>query len=252
MHTKDNRQANDLLKKIKQRYSEHKLIVTGDITDDGHSMQYQNAFDALKPFTGNVFIAPGNHDFGAAGNFYSKERALRFDEMLSTPLLQGGTFTGDNTPVINVVKEGDDQVVLIALDTNLETCTPFDFACGEIGDEQLSTLDIILSDPSIAGAVKLLLFHHHPFVRDNPFMELTDARKLMRTIYGRVDVLMFGHKHVYQQWQNRNCIPFILASDNSPGKNWVHEISIKGNKVTVKDVSVKINTRKKTGNKRNP
>lgn len=248
-HTKDNKQANDLLKKIKGSYGEHKLIVTGDITDDGHPMQFQNAFDALEPFKGNIFIAPGNHDFGAAGNFYSRERALRFDEMLSTPLQQGGTFTGDNTPVANVVKEGGDLAVLIALDTNLETYTPFDFACGAVGDEQLSTLEIILSDPSIAGAVKILFFHHHPFVRDNPFMELTDARKLMRTIYGKVDVLMFGHKHVYQQWQNRNGIPFILASDNSPGKDWVHEISIKEKQIKVKDVTLKPNKKRKSGTK---
>ena len=249
MYKQDNKQANDLLKKIKDNYSEHKLIVTGDITDDGHPIQYQNAFDALEPFKRNIFIVPGNHDFGTAGNLYSRERALRFDKMLSTPLQQGGTFTGDNTPVVNVIKEGDDQAALIALDTNLETTNPFDFACGEVGDEQLSTLDVILGNPSIAGAIKILFFHHHPFVRDNPFMELTDARKLMRTIYGRVDVLMFGHKHVYQQWENRNGIPFILASDNSPGKDWVHEISIKKKQIKVKNITLNPNKKRKSETK---
>ena len=53
--------------------------------------------------------------------FYSKERAKRFDEMLSMRLDQGGTFTGDNTPVVHVLEEGNSRVMLIALDTNLET-----------------------------------------------------------------------------------------------------------------------------------
>ena len=48
-------------------------------------------------------MPPGNHDFGAAGNFYSRERALRFDEMLSKTLKQGGTFTGEAAPVANIV-----------------------------------------------------------------------------------------------------------------------------------------------------
>lgn len=237
-HQQHNQEANNLLKTIKGRYPDHMLIVTGDITDDGHTLQFQNAFEALKAFKEKVFIAPGNHDFGAVGNFYSKERALHFDEMLSIPLQQGGTFKGDNTPVVNVVAEGDDRAMLIALDTNLETDHPFDFACGEVGSEQLSAVDRILSDPSNAEAVKLLFFHHHPFMHNNPFMELKDALDLMRTIFGRVDILLFGHKHVSRRWKNINGIQFILASDNSPGKDWAREISIEKKDITVKDISI--------------
>lgn len=133
---KKNQEATTVLRTIKEKYPNHGLIVTGDITDDGHSLQFQNAFEALKPFEGNVFIAPGNHDFGAKGNFYSQERALRFDEMLSIPLQQGGTLKGDSTPVVNLVEEADDRIMLIALDTNLETDQFWDFACGEVGNDQ--------------------------------------------------------------------------------------------------------------------
>lgn len=252
MNTADNTAANKLLSTIGEQNPDHKLIVTGDITDDGHPKQFKNAYDALKPFIGNVFIAPGNHDFGAKGNFYSRERACRFDEMLSTQLKQGGTFMGDNTPVINIVKQENDRAILIALDTNLETYMPFDFACGAVGDEQLATLDMILSDPLNAGAAKILFFHHHPFMHNNPFMELTDARKLMRIIYARVDLLLFGHKHVYEQWKNRCGIPFILASDNSPGKDYAHEISIQNKKITVDKISLKPSRKKKTGKKKKP
>ncbi len=234
-----NQAANLLLKTIKDRYPEHKLIVTGDITDDGHARQYDNAFEALSPFKGNVFVAPGNHDFGAAGNFYSRERAHRFDEMLASRLEQGGSFMGDNTPVVHCLEEGPDRVMLIALDSNLETDHPFDFACGEIGTEQLGYLRRILDDPSTTQIPKLLYFHHHPFMHNNPFMMLTDARDLARTIHGKVDVVLFGHKHVSGIWPNWGGAKYYLASDDSPGKDWAREIQIEGGRIQVRDIDIK-------------
>jgi 3',5'-cyclic AMP phosphodiesterase CpdA len=224
MHEDDNSQAVATLQYIKEHYPQHHLIVTGDIADDGHEKQFENAFLALKPFMGQIFICPGNHDFGAAGNFYSQERAERFDQMLALPLKQGGTFTGDQTPVVNLLREDDLKVMLIALDTNLETEHPFDFACGEVGERQLRFLDTILTDPFSQDYKKVLFFHHHPFIHNDPFMELTDARQLMRTIYNRVDVVCFGHKHVMGRWVDVNGIAYILASDNSPGKDFAREI----------------------------
>jgi 3',5'-cyclic AMP phosphodiesterase CpdA len=234
----DNSAATKTLGYVKKQYPNHGLVVTGDIVDDGHEEQYERAFDALKNFMGRIYISPGNHDFGAAGNFYSQERAERFDEMLSIPLQQGGTFTGDNTPVVHIMEEDTDRVMLIALDSNLETAHPFDFACGEIGNEQLTALDTILSNPSTADVIKILFLHHHPFMHGNPFMELKDAYELMRSIYCRVHAVLFGHKHVSNQWENMNGIPYVLASDNSPGKDWAREITIEHGVVTVNDVKI--------------
>jgi 3',5'-cyclic AMP phosphodiesterase CpdA len=244
-HFSDNKEADALLSIIKKKYPKHGLIVSGDIADDGHEKQFQNAFEALEPFIGRVFIAPGNHDFGALGNFYSYERARRFDEMLSNPLKQGGTFKGDNTPVVNIMEEGNDRLMIIALDTNLETNHPFDFACGEVGAEQMDALANILSSPADPSMKKLLFFHHHPFIHNDPFMELKDARELMRTIYNKVDVVLFGHKHVLGTWENINGIRYVLASDNSPGKDWVREITLKDGEISVKEVSTKPTQSKK-------
>jgi 3',5'-cyclic AMP phosphodiesterase CpdA len=235
---KDNKKATDTLKVVKDRYANHILIITGDIVDDGHETQYERAFDALKPFKGRVFICPGNHDFGAAGNFYSRERAQRFDEFLSIPLEQGGTFTGDRTPVVNVLEENNERVKLIALDTNLETEHPFDFASGRVGSTQRSALDNILASTATRDTVKILFLHHHPFIHNNPFMELKDARKFIRIIFNRVDVVLFGHKHVMGKWENACGIPYILASDNSPSKDWAREITVEKGRVSVDDVSI--------------
>jgi len=242
----NNREADKLLDTVRKEYPDHTLVITGDITDDGHPGQYQNALAALMPFKGKVFIVPGNHDFGAAGNFYSRQRALRFDAVLCDGLEQGGTFAGDNMPVVNVVGDGKDHLMIIALDTNLETTNPFDFACGEVGETQLSALDAILSDPLNAEMKKLVCFHHHPFIRHNPFMELRDARQLMRSLYRRVNLVLFGHRHVWQLWKNMNGIDWILASDNSPGKDCAREISLENGVLKVKDLSLKAKGPKKT------
>jgi 3',5'-cyclic AMP phosphodiesterase CpdA len=230
---KKNRKALETLKKVKEKFADHYIVVTGDIVDDGHVKQYDNAFKALKSFKGRIFIAPGNHDFGAVGNFYSLEKARLFDEKLSIPLGQGGTFVSENKPVVNVVQEGNDSAMFIALDTNLETNHPFDFACGKIGEKQLSDLSAILNNPTIPGMKKILFFHHHPFMRNDPFMELKDAKRLARLIYNKVDIVLFGHKHEMAKWENRWGVDYVLASDNSPGKAKVNRITIQDSVITM-------------------
>jgi len=118
--------------------------------------------------------------------------------------------------------------MLIALDSTLETEQPFDFACGEIGESQLNALNTVLLITSNTGIVKILFFHHHPFMHTDPFMELKDAQALAKTIFNRVDLVLFGHKHEMGEWKNRYAAKYVLASDNSPGKKYAKEITIDG------------------------
>jgi 3',5'-cyclic AMP phosphodiesterase CpdA len=237
-NNKGNKKAIKILDNVNTKYPNHYIVITGDIVDDGHEEQYNNAFNKLKQFKDRIFIAPGNHDFGALGNFYSRERAKRFDEMLSDPLRQGGTFLAENKPVVNVAGNESDSVMFIALDTNLETEHSFDFACGEVGDVQLDALSAILANSTIPEMKKVLFFHHHPFMHNNPFMELIDAKKLARVIYNRVDVILFGHKHEMKDWKNQWGVKYILASDNSPGKSKAGEITIKDGLIKMKYVDI--------------
>ena len=75
----DNKETIKTLDTVNSKYPKHYIVVTGDIVDDGHEEQYKNAFNKLKQFKNRIFVAPGNHDFGAAGNFFSRERGQRFD-----------------------------------------------------------------------------------------------------------------------------------------------------------------------------
>ena len=238
-HRNNNHDAKETLSRIQERCPEHKLIITGDLTDDGHEGQLETVRDCLMPFKGRVFLAPGNHDFGANGNFYSLERARLFDAYLSKPLDQGGTFAGDNEPVVNILRDDKDEIMVIGLDTNIESNNPFDFACGEVGKRQLAVLDTIFSDPENARYFKLLFFHHHPFMHNHPFMELKDARDLIRTIYRRVQIVLFGHKHEAGLWQDRLNIPYFLASGDSPRSRSAREIEIERGRVKVREIEVR-------------
>jgi 3',5'-cyclic AMP phosphodiesterase CpdA len=234
----NNREATATLEYIRNEYPTHKLIITGDIVDDGHEAQYKRTFDALQPFIGRIFICPGNHDFGAKGHLYGRERAERFDTYLSIPLQQGGTFAGENLPVIHFLNNGAHPVLLIALDTNVETLSPFDFACGQVGEKQLTALDRLLSDPSIANTIVIVFFHHHPFLHADRFKKLLDARDLMHILYGRVHLVLFGHNHVSKMWQDTLGVPFLLACDNSPGKQFAREITIIQKTITVNYITI--------------
>ena len=43
-NSNDNKKAIKTLKNVKTKYPEHYVVVTGDIVDDGHAKQYENAF----------------------------------------------------------------------------------------------------------------------------------------------------------------------------------------------------------------
>lgn len=245
-HDDENQDVISMLNFVSEKYPDHRLIVTGDIVDDGTDGQFRKAYALLQPFKGKIFICPGNHDFGVKGNFYSHERALGFDRFLAEPLNQGGTFRYKNTPVVNVLRDGSIEIMLIALDSNLETENPFDFACGEIGEHQLNALNTILASTPSAGTVKILFLHHHPLMV-NWAMRLKDAEAFERMIYGRIDILLFGHKHKMKQWDNRWGIKYILASNNSPSGQFAKEITVDETGTSVTLVPINVSTPENSG-----
>ena len=65
-----------------------------------------------------------------------------------------------------------------------------------------------------------------------------NARKLWPIVYGRLDVLLFGHRHVSHMWENKGGVRFVLAADNSPGKDYAREIAVSQKTITVQDVLI--------------
>lgn len=232
---KDNKATMRALEFIARTYPNHHLVITGDITDDGYVEQYRRAYDVLKNFKPKLFISPGNHDFGFAGNVYEYRRARRFDRFLSVPLEQKGTFAGFNKPIVDEIEEGGTKVVLISLDSNRETWWIGDFACGRIGFWQRLYLKRILD--SHTDAVRMVCFHHHPFDR-RFYAKMTDADKVMKILKGRAQVVMFGHRHRQARWRDKEGIAHVLAAGAIFEEKAAWEITIEGQDISVKQVPI--------------
>ncbi|MEZ4449597.1 MAG: metallophosphoesterase [Nannocystaceae bacterium] len=220
-----NKEALRLLEYVRATYPGHRLIITGDLADDGDPGQFRRVVEALRPFKGRLHLVPGNHDYGRVGNLFRPECVRDFDEIVCKELEIGGAF-GEKRPLVHALVDGSTKVLLIGLNSSLYTTHPFDFACGEIGAAQLQELDAILGAPTSRHFVKVVYFHHHPFIRANPFLQLKDAEALMRTIYMRADALLFGHRHESSQWLEFGGVQAILAADDSPGKATVRELEV--------------------------
>lgn len=193
----------------------------------------QKACDLLRPFTqtGGIFITPGNHDFGLWGNFYNPQYSKLFDSQLMRRINQLNLLpvntSGPNIPWIAMVQHPSNdntKVFFIGLDSNLETDTVLDFACGEVGELQLNTLDTMLTSVNAKALMpgvtvrKIVFLHHHPWykstIRDRfpgienvaaPFgidadlqetTALKDAHRLLEIVSRQeANLLLFGHNH---------------------------------------------------------
>lgn len=193
----DNRDAIALLKKVKSAFNNadgmHQLLVTGDIVDDGDIEQFGNATAALKPFMDHLLVAPGNHDYGYAGNIYSDDSAQLFDNSFLPTIGVSDKFALKQ-PVTHLLDDGaGTQLLTVGLNSVLETENPLDFARGAIGKQQLSQLNDILSKAVYENIPKLVYLHHRP-QKCSWFLELVDAEDLMAVInQNNVSIMAFGH-----------------------------------------------------------
>jgi 3',5'-cyclic AMP phosphodiesterase CpdA len=216
---------------IFRHFPDHLIVVTGDIVDSGTREQYERAYQLLFPFAGRILVCPGNHSEGIKGNFYDKECAQMFDEFLSLPLKQAGTYYGYNSPCVSEIE----NVRFIGLDSNIETNSFLRFAQGVIGGKQLRLLAPLLDTEK----VRIVYLHHHPFITANDItMRLKDAKKFEQAVTGKVDVLLFGHLHEPGIWHGKWDINWILAADKFDATEKVREITIDGTEITTQEVRV--------------
>ncbi|WP_028862642.1 metallophosphoesterase family protein [Psychromonas aquimarina] len=219
---RDNINAVKLVQDITKRYQGKDLtvLVTGDITDDGCEKQYQNACRILTPLVKagfEVLPTPGNHDYGFKGNFYTEKAQRLFqqymlDELINyQPAQQPGIKMEHLYPMVtersNTVFIGVDSVV------GNENAL-LHFASGEVGLEQRDNLQNILFEFKDSDKALVVYFHHHPF--DRQFgMAMDDAKKVLRMLASKVDVVCFGHDHKSEAYNGHSDIDWMLASGKS-------------------------------------
>jgi 3',5'-cyclic AMP phosphodiesterase CpdA len=219
--------------------------MTGDIVDDGQKKQYKQTAKILKPFFDNpdfqVWPVPGNHDYGWNGIHAERKRFKYFKS----------TFWGFENVSYPHVKTDLAGNLYIGLNSMQAETGFWDglLADGELGSKQIHNLSGVLNafealPPADRKNRKVIVhLHHHPFLYpDENWVEegieyvghwLKDEEGLMRTIAGRVDILLFGHEHRHLNFSGteiskRYRIPWILSCGKSTQNSTEYAVDKKG------------------------
>ena len=177
------------------------VIISGDLVDDGQSWQFEQArefIDRLIQGSFTVLVAPGNHDYGPDGFRESSTSQRDFCELISGV---------KEYPAVFII-EGQAIVILDSMAEEIRNMEIWG-AQGYLGEEQLQKLDQILDDLAENPAVEniVLTMHHHPFdylfyhgLRDHADLKGVIARRIEGP--PRVNVLLFGHKHIENRFND--------------------------------------------------
>jgi len=200
--------ADALIAQLGDQAGEYIIVITGDLVDDAHDypQQRDEAEAQLLRLQAagfrNILVVPGNHDYGT-GNLGYQELVQSFKERFYGQ--DGRRFIADseydnydpvNTyPKLNVI----DRLAFIGLDSMAEELNWHDrlFAQGEVGRPQLERLSALLrNDEKVAACDQRIVYlHHHPFGY-KPGHQLRDSAQLKEVVANRLDVLLFGHRHL--------------------------------------------------------
>lgn len=185
------------------------VLITGDLVHHGSKDEYAEVASILAPlrrkFT--VITCPGNHDYSddTFGANLSQESIETYSE-----------FTGDGPfPQAHVVDGG--KTALIGLDS----ADPEDRAwlmMGYVGEKQISRMSSLLAEHG--DKLKIVYFHHHPFIWRWTMMMLGRTALLKAAAAGGATILLFGHRHWSQEKRDRAGIPLMLASGKSTKPRW--------------------------------
>jgi 3',5'-cyclic AMP phosphodiesterase CpdA len=168
-------------------------LCTGDITNLALEQEYvfaRERFDRISLGPRDVTVIPGNHDaYVAKGVAYFTGHFADYcagDE-------DWRWADGQEWPLVRV--RGD--VAIVGLSTSHPT--PWFFAYGRVGTEQLRRLREVLGDPRLAGKFRLVAVHHPPAGARawNLIRGLRDHRKLARAIADAgAELVLHGHEHL--------------------------------------------------------
>ena len=185
----------------RDKHQSELVIISGDVVDDGEEWQFLQAREQIDRLLGDgfqVFICPGNHDYGPAGIRENRQSQSSF------ALLISGI---EEYPHLQVV----DGQAFILLDSMAEEIKKAEIwgAQGNLGEEQLHKLDHMLDeaagDPGIENVFVVL--HHHPFdfqfyhgLRDQANLKGVISQRINHP--PRVNGLIFGHKHIEHRFND--------------------------------------------------
>ncbi len=201
----DNLEKSDLIVdwilKNQDTHQARMVIISGDLVDDGQIWQFEQVRELiirLKQADYLVLVAPGNHDYGPDGVRESSVSQHAFCEMISGVEEYPAVF----------FEAGQAFIMLDSMAEEMRTMELWG-AQGYLGDQQLSKLDQLLDELAENPAVEnvILTMHHHPFdylfyhgLRDHADLKGVISRR--KDEQPRVNVLLFGHKHLENRFND--------------------------------------------------
>lgn len=167
-------------------------IVTGDITDNGYYLEFEEAASYLDQIKSPILVVPGNHDSRHIGDEV-------FEELIKN---RYGT--------LKVKKHG---LKVIGLDSSEP-----DLDYGRIGRYQQNWMAQELKKADEENLYKIIALHHHIIPVPKTGRErnvLSDAGDILQTIIDRkADLILSGHKHMPHVWMMETSA-FITAGTAS-------------------------------------
>lgn len=156
------------------------LLLTGDLTDNGSQEEHDLALELLSPFSGQLLMAPGNHDYGWLGNLYQEAAERRWKTLMTA-------LAVPTSACVNGWR-------IVTLDSCLRTDSPLDFAQGRVGENQRRRLGQHLRQAEMTGQKTIVAFHHDPL--SEVWVErLQDRDVVLGALYGHADYVLCGHSH---------------------------------------------------------
>ena len=159
------------------------IVLTGDLTDNGYYVEYEQAAKYLEMFEAPLFAVPGNHDARNLGY-------QTFEELIgekSWKLTMDGNFT-----VIGIDSSSPDEDK------------------GHVGTPQHMWLEHQLDECVINENFSIVALHHHIVSIPQTGRErnvLSDAGDILKTLTTHeVDLIVSGHKHVPNIWKINNTV----------------------------------------------
>ena len=197
---------------IGQHYKGTPVLITGDITDSATRNQMEIARDLLDALanTNPILTVPGNHDYAWAGNVLRDGAVGDWEELLGGPLgwPASKVLQFERSAGLSAMPLTDTFII------GVDTGDPNDHelsARGYVSPNLCTHLERALNAAD-TGITRVVMLHHHPFT-DQWFTALEGSERLMDTLAGRCEVLLFGHNHRVRIWHDwGNSIPLVCAS----------------------------------------
>jgi 3',5'-cyclic AMP phosphodiesterase CpdA len=211
------------------------LILSGDITNVSHRLEFQKSREILKPILNEkIFIIPGNHDRYTDESIYENNF---FDEYF-------GEFSGTQIPEVKgyarYKKIGEE--ILLGLDSNLPT--PIASAMGYIDPQILNESIQFLKKKNWKN---YSIVCHHP-IWNSPIGFESEYHKMknreeLKSILLEFPPVAFFHGHCHTNWIKKADQEFPIHMINSASSTRVsdssHETGFHLGEITKEKISLK-------------